>query len=79
MTVTRTAGAVGQSIGAMSQSSSVHVAAILRGPVVLAPSTDLTFRPDDIVILIGMESELDRIVPWFTSQRLLQAPAAKSA
>lgn len=79
LTVTRTAGAVGQSIGAIPQSSSVHIAAILRGPFVLAPSSDLTFRPDDIVILIGLESDLDHIVLWFTSQRSLQAPSAKSA
>jgi hypothetical protein len=79
LTIARTAGAVGQSIGAMPQSSSVHVAAILRGPFVLAPSDGLVFRPDDIVILIGMESDLDHVALWLTSQRSLQTPFTKSA
>lgn len=79
VTITRTAGAIGQSIGAMPQSSSVHVAAVLRGPFVLAASDDLTFRPDDIVILIGMESDLDHVALWFTGQRSLQIPSTKSA
>ena len=79
LTIARTAGAVGQSIAAMPQSSSVHLAAILRGPFVLAPSESLTFRPDDIVVLIGMETDLDHLAVWFTGQRLLQSPTTKSA
>ena len=79
VTITRTAGAVGQTISAMPQPSPVHVAAILRGPFVLAPSDGLIFRPDDIVILIGMESDLDHVVLWFTSQRSLQSPSTQSA
>ena len=79
LTIARTAGAVGQSIAAMPQSSSVHVAAILRGPFVLAPSESLTFRPDDIVVLIGMETDLDHLAVWFTGQRSLLSPTAKSA
>ena len=79
VTIARTAGAIGRSIGAMPQSSSVHVAAILRGPFVLAASDDLIFRPDDIVILIGMESDLDHVALWFTGQRSLQIPSTKSA
>jgi hypothetical protein len=79
LTITRTAGAVGHSIAAMPQSSPVHVAAILRGPFVLPPSDNLTFRPDDIVILIGMETDLDHLALWFTGQRSLPSPTVKSA
>ena len=79
LTVARSAAAVGQSITAMPQSSPAYVAAILRGPFVLAPSDGLIFRPDDIVILIGTESDLDHVALWFTSQRSLQAPSTKSA
>ena len=77
--ITRTADAVGQPISAMPQSSPAHVAAILRGPFVLPPSDGLTFRPDDVVILIGMESDLDQAALWFTSQRSLQSLSTKSA
>lgn len=77
--VTRHASAVGQSIDAMPHSSSVHVASVLRGPFLLAPSNGLVFRPDDIVVLLGLESELDPVVTWFTSQRPMHNPRAQSA
>ena len=79
ITITRTAGAVGQSIMAIPQSSPVHIGAILRGPLVLPPSDNLTFRPDDIVILIGMETDLDHLAPWFTGHRSFPSPATQSA
>lgn len=79
LTITRGAAAVGQSISAMPRSSSVHIAAILRGPFLLAPAEDLVFRSDDIVVLIGIQSDLDQFVTWFTSQRPLKTPTTKSA
>jgi hypothetical protein len=77
--IDRHAAAVGQSIRAMPQSSSVHIASVLRGPFLLAPSDGLIFRPDDIVVLLGLESELDPVVTWFTSQRPVQTQKTKSA
>lgn len=71
LTIARHAAAVGQTLSAMPQSSSVHIASVLRGPFLLAPSEGLIFRADDIVVLIGIESELDRLVTWFTSGRPL--------
>lgn len=79
LTITRHAAAVGQPISAMPRSSSVHLASILRGPFLLAPSEGLIFRTDDIVVVIGVESELDRLVTWFTSQRTLNAVTTTSA
>ena len=79
LTITRHAAAVGQTISGVPRSSSVHIASILRGPFVLAPSEGLTFRTDDIVVLIGIESEVDRLVTWFTSKRTLNAATTKSA
>lgn len=79
LTIARTAEAVGQSIGVMPQPSPVHVAAILRGPFVLTPAHSLIFRPDDVVILIGLESDLDHIALWFTGRRSRQIPSTQSA
>lgn len=79
LTILPHAAAIGQSISAMPRSSSVHIASILRGPFLLAPSDGLVFRQDDIVVLIGLESELDPFVAWFTSQRSLRAPITQSA
>lgn len=77
--ITRNAAAVGESMETIPRSSTVHIASVLRGPFLLAPSDGLIFRPDDIVVLIGMESELDQLVTWFTSQRPLKTPTSKSA
>jgi K+/H+ antiporter YhaU regulatory subunit KhtT len=79
VTVARGATAAGQPVHALPRSSAVLIAAILRGPFLLAPSDELVFRPDDIVVLIGAQSELDQFVTWFTGQRPLTALIARSA
>jgi hypothetical protein len=79
LTVTRRASAVGQPIRAMPRSSSVHIATVLRGPFLLSPSDDLVFRPDDIVVVIGLQSDLDQFVAWFTSPHPMKTPSTKSA
>jgi|GEM_PF-279011 len=79
LVVARNAAVVGQSINMLPHSSSVRVVAILRGSFVLAPSDNLMFRPNDIVVLIGMEVDLDHIAPWFIAERVLHAPSAQSA
>ena len=66
LTVVRGAAAVGQPLSALPQHSSAYVAMIVRGPVLLAPTDDLLFRPGDIVVLIGSQTELRQLVSWFT-------------
>jgi len=73
LTVVRGAAAAGQPLSALPPSSSAHVATVLRGPFLLAPTNDLLFRPGDIVVLIGVQTELDQLVSWFTGQRSLTA------
>lgn len=79
LTVSHGAAAVGQPMNAMPRSSSVHIAVILRGPFLLAPAEDLVFRSDDIVVLIGTQSDLDQFVTWFTRQLPLKTSTTKSA
>ncbi|MCA1959045.1 MAG: TrkA C-terminal domain-containing protein [Nitrospira sp.] len=69
LTVTHRAVAVGRSIRELPRSSSVHLVVVMRGAFLLAPSEDVVFQPDDVVVLIGPESELSSCVTWFTSQR----------
>jgi K+/H+ antiporter YhaU regulatory subunit KhtT len=79
LTVARGAAAVGQPLSALPRYSSAYVATVLRGPFLLAPANDLLFRPDDIVVLIGAQSELDQLVLWFTGQRPLTTSLTRSA
>jgi hypothetical protein len=78
LTVTRRAAANGQPVSAMPRPGSVHLATVLRGPFLLPPSAELLFRPDDIVVLIGLRSDLDHCVSWFTSPHPVKALASQS-
>ncbi|MFZ3012209.1 MAG: TrkA C-terminal domain-containing protein, partial [Nitrospira sp.] len=73
LTVVRGAVAAGQPLSALPQCSSTSVAAVLRGPFLLAPTHDLQFRPGDIVVLVGVQMELDQLVSWFAGQRSFTA------
>jgi hypothetical protein len=79
LVIARGTAAVGQPVRALPRSSSVHIGAILRGPFLLAPAEDLVFRSDDIVVLVGLQADLDQIVVWFTSKSPLTTPTTKSA
>jgi len=72
------ARAVGQPLSACPRSSSVHIVTILRGPSLLAPEADVVFRPDYIVVMIGLQSEMDDLVDWFTDSRSVPVPSAPS-
>lgn len=80
LTIVRGAAAAGQPLSALpvDSSSSAYVAAVLRGPFLLAPTNDLLFRPGDIVVLIGAQSQLDQLVSWFTGQRPLSTSVTRS-
>jgi uncharacterized protein with PhoU and TrkA domain len=73
LTVVRGAAAAGQPLSALPQCSSTSVAAVLRGPFLLPPTHDLQFRPGDIVVLVGAQTELDQLVSWFAGQRSFTA------
>ncbi len=73
LTVVRGAAAAGQPLSALPQCYSASVAAVLRGPFLLAPTHDLQFRPGDIVVLVGAQTELDQLVSWFAGQRSFTA------
>lgn len=81
LTIVRGAAAAGQPLSALPlySPSSAYVAAVFRGPFLLAPTNDLLFRPGDIVVLIGAQAELDQAVPWFTGQRPLTTSLTRSA
>lgn len=71
LTITRGAPAAHAPLSALPYSASAHVATVLRGPFLLAPTNDLLLRPGDIVILIGTQVELNKLTAWFSGQRAL--------
>ncbi|NOS78846.1 MAG: hypothetical protein HOP35_12960 [Nitrospira sp.] len=77
--ILRNSHAVGQRIGDVPRASSIHIATVMRGPFLLAPAEDLTFRTGDIVVLMGGQTELDHLSIWFTRGRTSTSPATQSA
>lgn len=77
--ITRASVAAGKMLADVPRSPSIHIATVLRGPFLLAPSDDLVFRPDDIVVLLGAQAELDQLTRWFTDPRSVKQAAAQSA
>jgi hypothetical protein len=77
--VSRGAAAAHEPLSALPYSASAHVATVLRGPFLLAPTKDLLLRPGDIVILIGVQAELDKLTAWFTGQRTTAPSSTQSA
>lgn len=61
--------AVDKSLAELSLPSSIRVVTVFRGPFLVAPSEGFTFRTDDIVILLGPDTDLEHVEPWFTPSR----------
>lgn len=68
------ARAVGKSISDLPLAPSVRIVTIFRGPFLIPPSIDFTFRPEDIVILIGLKIDVEEAAGWLSEIR-----TAKSA
>jgi hypothetical protein len=73
------AAAMGQRLADSPRTGSLHIAAVLRGPFLLAPSEDLVFRADDIVIVLGSQPDRDPFTAWLTAPRPGKTAAPRSA
>jgi len=61
--------AVGKSLADLTLPSSARLVTVLRGPFLIPPSDAFVFRPDDIVIVIGLRTDLDQVALWFAPAR----------
>lgn len=77
--IPRGSAAIGQRLSEVPRSTSIHIATVMRGPFLLAPADDLIFRPGDIVVLMGAQTELDHLTVWLTRRRLTVPAATRSA
>lgn len=55
----------GKSLAELPFPASLRVVTIFRGPFLIPPADALVFRPDDVVILVGLQDDLDQVAPWF--------------
>lgn len=71
--VARGAAIVGHPIGDVALPASVRLVAAFRGPFLLPLSDQLILRPDDVVLIVGLRSDLDRVLLLFQPQRAAKA------
>jgi len=66
--------AEGKPVSELPWPPTVKPVTIFRGPFLIPPTDTFVFRADDILIVIGLRTDLDHVAPWFTPTR-----TAKSA
>ncbi|HJR76634.1 MAG TPA: TrkA C-terminal domain-containing protein [Nitrospiraceae bacterium] len=67
--VARGAPIVGRPLGDLAVPPTTRLAAAFRGPFLLPITPHLILRPDDVVLLIGLRSDLEQILPQFRKAR----------
>lgn len=63
--VAQDAYVAGKSLAELAFPASLRVVIIFRGPFLIPPADTLVFRPDDVVIVVGLQDDLTHIAPWF--------------
>lgn len=71
--VARGAWAVDRSISQMGLSPPTRVAAVLRGPALLHLTDSLVFQSGDLVVLVGPQVEVKRLLPYFVDQQSMRS------
>ena len=69
VSVSSDARAAGKCCSELALPQSVRLVTILRGPFLIPPSETFVFRPDDIVIFIGLRTDLEQAAAWFSPAR----------
>ncbi len=68
-TVVRGSPVIGKRLDEVVMPPSVRLVTILRGPFLVAPDDTLVLRADDVLILIGLQTDLTLVTAEFTNAR----------
>lgn len=68
-TVSRESPVIGKRLAEVVLPPSVRLVTILRGPFLVSPDDTLVLRVDDILIMIGLQTDLTLVVSEFTNAR----------
>ncbi len=61
--------AIGQKVGDLSLPESVRLVTVFRGPFFISPAEDLVLRADDVLIVVGLQTDLVQVAAQFTAPR----------
>ncbi|MEK7237486.1 MAG: TrkA C-terminal domain-containing protein [Nitrospirota bacterium] len=60
---------IGKTLAEMALPVSVRLVTVLRGPFLVPPDDALVLRADDILVMIGLQTDLAQAASWFTQAR----------
>lgn len=61
VTVVRESPLIGRALAEMTLPSSIRLVTVLRGPFLIPPDTGLVLRADDILVVIGLQADLEQL------------------
>jgi len=65
ITVVRGSPLIGRTLDEVTLPSSIRLVTVLRGPFLIPPDTGLVLRADDILVIIGLQADLEQVAAEF--------------
>jgi K+/H+ antiporter YhaU regulatory subunit KhtT len=69
VTVVRGSPVIGRALAEVTLPASIRLVTVLRGPFLIPPDSALVLRADDIVVIIGLQGDLEQAASEFTPTR----------
>jgi hypothetical protein len=69
VTIVRGSPFIGRALAEMTLPSSIRLVTVLRGPFLIPPDTGLVLRADDILVIIGLQADLEQVAAEFVPAR----------
>ena len=69
VTIVRGSPVIGKALAEVTLPASIRFVTVLRGPFLIPPDAALVLRADDILVIIGLQADLEQVVSEFTPDR----------
>jgi hypothetical protein len=69
VTIVRGSPFIGRALAEVTLPSSIRLVTVLRGPFLIPPDTGLVLRADDILVIIGLQADLEQLAAEFIPAR----------
>ena len=69
VTIVRGSPFIGRALTEVTLPSSIRLVTVLRGPFLIPPDTGLVLRADDILVIIGLQADLEQVASEFIPAR----------
>ncbi len=69
VTIVRGSPFIGRALAEVTLPSSIRLVTVLRGPFLIPPDTGLVLRADDILVIIGLQADLEQVASEFIPAR----------